>query len=338
MTYERIMKEITEDKVCRMELIYKLIGEIFEKEREEEEGYQEIQDRSVGRLMDAICKEDVKLVGSSDVIHNVSVECAINGYQDHACRILKKGLEITKNYKDIDLLADYLKYSIDSLEEDDEFAGICYQRLCGISKKFWSWRAFEFSVDYLLKLKEHSSSSEEEFQEKSLQLALEYRDRMKNSGKGDRAYNTLASVYLKGGERDKYIETLNEAYTYLKRVPLCALNLAEVEFENGEYDAAEIHISDCIKMNVAVDNSINMGYPYILSALCQMMLIYNGQRDKNDTDRTRYKETIKAIERNYDSAKRILGEHEKKVKNLKKQIEIFKKQFDMNNEEEQFDE
>ena len=276
------MKEIEEDKVCHMEHIHEFLSKRKGDDELVFEEYQGEDKKGIIEITRAICDDNVQIIGSVDTIHNVSVVYARDGYYECACSVLKKGLDINKYAKNKDLLADYLKYSTCSQQADFDLAEEYYKRLLSIDKKRWNWRAFSFSIDYLLSFLDSFDSDDEQILNECLQLAKEYKEKLGSSENGDKAYHALANVYFKDGNAAEGQKILRLAVEALKKAPMCALQLSEILFDNGMFDEAGKHIRRCISMNIDVDSSINMGYPYILSALCRIMSVYEKIEDIDD--------------------------------------------------------
>lgn len=329
MTIEKIMKEIEKNKVCYIEHVYQVLSQRMDESLEFEEE-QADEKRSVIELKESICNNEVQLIGPVETIHNVSVEYARYGCYDCACAVLKKGLDLNKYSKNVDLLADYLKYSTCSSQEDFDAAKNYYERLCSISRKRWNWRAYSFTIDYFLAFLNSLNIDEEEILNKCMQLATEYMEKLGRGENGDKAYHALANVYLMSGDDEKCQETLQNAISTLKKAPMCALQLAEMFFNNGMFNEAGKCVSQCISVNIDVDNS--MGYPYVLSALCRIMSAY--ERIEEVINSQEKEDIIKIIKKDYELAKSILGDNEKRVTNLKKQIIILEKQLNIKDEDE----
>lgn len=335
MTVSQLIDEISKNHICYVEEACNVLSLHIESTNDYED-YQEEADKHLNDLAKSICVDEVQLIGSADAIHNLSVEFARNGYFDYACAILKKGLMTDKFPQNIDLLADFIKYSTCSLPADSDLAEVYYQRLIRIDKKCWNWRAFSFSIDYLTSRLDQADEQADQILEECLKLASEYVKRKGKGRDGDRAYHALANVYLRQGDDKRCQSILQKALAQLKRAPICALQLSEIFFNSGLFEEADRCIRQCISMNINVDNSINIGYPYILSSLCRIMSAYKKSEQMANGQEKR--DILKLIERDYESAKTILGEKEQRVRNLKSQIDILKKQIDMNDGSELFDE
>ena len=317
---------IQQEKKCRFEKLYEFIIKIFDTS--DEEDFEDKQEKTLklGELIQECCKDDIGLIGDVGVLHNVSVELAKHDYYDFACNILEKGLSDKKYYLNIDLLADYLKYAIYSTYENLKKADKYYERLKMVEKGKWNWRAFDFSIDYLLALSEMEDVNRNSIFDEALELALIYKRLMKGTENEDKAYHTLAEVYLKRGERKKF-ETIIKEGIQLKNAPLCTLKWAEYLFDKGEYVEAKKYIIECCRMNTEIDSKINLGYPYILSALSRIMVLYNDFDENEDEQMNEVQDELNRIDHDYNSAKMVLGESEGRVKNLKVQIDILKNQL-----------
>lgn len=338
MTMEILINLIQEQKLCRYEQLYEVI--CFGRKNDEEESYESdlSYEKQMRELIENCCKEDVELLGNTEVLHNISVELAKQKYYYLACMLLEKTLKGKKCFTNIDLLADYLKYSTYSSESEIRQAEEYYGRLQKIEKKLWSWRAFDFSIDYLLARSDTTEFKEDDLME-ALKLALIYRAQMKNTPDEDKALNTLAEVYLRKGETKKYEQILKQGIL-LKKAPLCTLKWGEYLFKKGDYANAQENILKCCKANTGLESVINIGYPYVLLALARIMNLYAHQDSEQDHTKNDFGMELKLIETDYQTAKEALGESNEQIKNLKKQIDVLKKQLatDTNTAEADYDE
>lgn len=341
MKIEAMKDMICREKVCRIENVTENLDRYWrgglEEDDADEERVESDIDRQIIELAKAICADEVTLVGHASEIHNLAVGYARKNYYDLACAILKKGLSGKKNFYNIDLLADYLKYSVSSSDDDFEAADEYYHRLKKIDQTHWNWRAYDFCIDYLLSQLDYSGGCEEEWLKESMDLALQYKSRMENTEHEDKAYYALAEVYLKENQTKQYIDLLHEAMEKVGRAPMCAAKLSEYYFKLGDTTNAEKYILQCKHMNVDVEASVSMGYPYVLLALCHMMDTYKDLDGVKDNKR-QIKEKIDQIEHDYNCAKEALGEHETRVKNLRRQITLLKKQAAVDEDDEDYDE
>lgn len=324
MTIEKFMDEIRREGICRAELLHQALQENWSSGDIDEESFELNTSQKVLEVADMVLTADIRLTGDVDAIHNVAVMYARKNYYDIACRILQKAIGMKKYSYNVDLLAGYLKYSTCFSDDDQEEANIYFTRLMSINRKRWNWRAYEFSIDYLLEDLESSLDSYEEKMEEILKLAKEYRDKSKDKEYADRAYRELANVYIGDDNQTEGEMVLKEAVENLKKAPSCALQLADFYYKRGLYKEASFYIKQCILMNNDLEPSVNRGYPYILYALCMIREVYDKVEEKGTEDKEYNKKRIKEIEQKYKSAKLCLGEKEERVKNLKRQIDLLK--------------
>lgn len=324
MTIEKLMEEIRRDGMCRVELLHQSLQENWSADNVDEESFELNADQKAIEVADMVLADDVRLTGDVNAVHNAAVIYARKKYYDIACRILRKAIGMKKYSYNVDLLADYLKYSICFSDDDQEEADIYFTRLMSINRKRWNWRAYEFSIDYMLEVLESSPDSYEEKMEEILKLAKEYKDKSKDKEYADRAYRELANVYLGDGNQSEGEKILREAVENIKKVPSCALQLADFYYKRGLYKEASGYIKQCILMNNDLEPSVSMGYPYILYALCQIREVYDKVEEQGNDGKDFYKKQIKEIEQKYKSAKSCLGEREERIVSLKKQIDLLK--------------
>ena len=126
---------------CNMDELHQVVMDVF-TDAEADEGekitmFYKIADSSL---------QKEEFIGTSMDFHNFGVECARRNAEELACDYLERGLN--KYPTSVDLLADYIKYGMvcDRLDKCGEY----YSILMGISKNIWNWRAFRFSIDYLM--------------------------------------------------------------------------------------------------------------------------------------------------------------------------------------------
>lgn len=338
MTFNNAVETIKEDKVCRAELACKVLEKSTEMSEYSDDGEMGDGNREEQELAKIILDDEVQLRGNVNAIHNLSVEYAKRDYFDIACKILKKALQERRNSYNIDLLADYLKYSINSSDEEIEFAEECFDRLNGINKKFWNWRAFDFAIDYLISSADWSMDDFEDRLKEGHKLAEEYKKRFGETEDADKAYHSLANVYLKNGDDESCNRLLKEALGKVKKAPLCALQLADTCFKRGLYEEAKEYVRKCIIMNSGNELSVSLGYPYILSAECSIALAYLYMESGNDERKENLEKNLESIENDYASAKECLGRREQRVMLLRKQIDVLKKQINIGADTENYEE
>lgn len=321
MTIERLMDEIRQDRICRMELLHESIQRSLHSGSMDEEGDGADAEKKICDTAALLLEDDVRLTGDADAVHNATVEYARKNYYDIACRILRKALGMKKYAHNVDLLADYLKYSGSSSEDDQEQADAYYAVLMKINKKKWNWRTYEFSIDYLLAKLEWETDGFEAKMANILKLAEEYQEKYKNSEYADRACRELADVHMENGDAEGRERILKEAVETLRKAPSCAMQLADSCYKRGLYREAAGYIKQCILTNNELDSNINRGYPYILYALCLIQETY----EKTDADMGVVQKQLEEIEQYYDSAQRCMERRDGQLAKLRTQIDLLKK-------------
>ena len=97
-------------------------------------------------IFDEWDENHIEFEGSNAEFHNFVSTIVELGYYDRACEVLKEGINQYPN--DTDLLADYLAFGkmCNKITECDKY----YNILDSIPDKKKTWRAFSFSIDYLI--------------------------------------------------------------------------------------------------------------------------------------------------------------------------------------------
>lgn len=217
--------------------------------------------------------------GNADDFHNLAVAYAKANNYSYACDILERGLE---QFVDaVDLLADYLIYGIKCNRFDK--CMLYYEKLNNIPKQRWNWRAFDFSIDFLLVRLSRGIADVDEKLIEALSNAF-----IKHYPTEDRAYLSKATVYHSLGKNKQSIKVLEAAVgknSRAKRTPMCALRLAKHYFEEGEYEKALLLLAKAKNDNIEDQPSINRASLFIISCLCKyakFSISYDSQKELSD--------------------------------------------------------
>lgn len=251
------------------------------------------------------------------------------------CMYLEKGLQMRKMEGNIDLLADYIKYTDAADDNTLDKAQIYYEKLCRISRKRWNWRAYEFSIDYLLFSLDIDSEKREndaDIYKKIIKHANDYRKHFEEHPKRDRAYYTLANVYSSRNEHKKMLNLLTKALQNGRKMPLCAMKLAEYYFKIGNYIKTREYIELCKVMEIDMDQDMKFGYPYLISALCMMVDVYmelGTWKHRSDQEK---RDIISLITENYDAAIIAFGDKDPHIKEVKKQLDVLRTSLGIQNQ------
>lgn len=250
----------------------------------------------------------------ADDWHNFAVEVARSDLYDLSCDILECGLKHSKN---IDLLADFLQYGM-SCGRFDRCKEI-YKTLQKIPKIRWNWRAYSFSINYLLFLWD-SCETEKEINRISSDMLSLTEDFHKYLPNEEEAYKCEAEVkrtLLRFEEEEAALRNGIETITVS---PKCCLRLATLLINRGDFEEALALIQRC-KDTLQTQSSINEGYLFYLSGLCKIAIrkkASDGYSEKDIMDI--YKDFNISLKQNYRAdyrknirAKAIVLEEESKV-------------------------
>ncbi len=181
------------------------------------------------------------------------------------------------------MLADLISYRLKSGQ-----AEICektYKTLESISKDFWNWRAFSFTIDYQLGRIKQVASNEERGQIK--EIALDLSNLFVKKYKSDQAFYTKATVLrtfgLPNGKDGENEETVLETgIRVAKNAPKCALRLADILFDKGEFSEAIKVLRICCGGVFRPQPDISAGYAYLLLALSKSSELFEKVEDFGD--------------------------------------------------------
>lgn len=269
MNYETVMSNIKVSHVVTIAHVNEVVDRLLESYEEDEEQSWE----HINELMGIITVADIQTYnGSSDHYHNLAVSFARANQYGFACDVLRIGLRFYGESQD--LLADFLAYAAQCNRMDE--AEVYFQKLMAMDRKSWNWRAFDFSIDYLL-VKLLWSSDEKERQDiQSVndcidELLEEYQN---YHSMDEKAYLAQYVVSVSRNEKDAVKRLQGEIEKNEFPAPRCTLKLAENFFEMGRYEEAERYIERCKLLATTTDRFVEPGSIYTLSALCGMCRIY----------------------------------------------------------------
>lgn len=269
-------------------------------------------------LVDTIFQNN-NFIGDSNDYHNIAVVCAKQEDFDTACRFLDHGLQ--QYPYDVDLLADYLKYGMKCNKKDE--CEKAYQNLFA-RKQDWNWRAYKFSIDYLIELVSIDSIDRDE---SITSLIADFQTDLPDE---EDAY-LVEAEYLqsRNNRRDKGIQSERTFISILqfatsdespvKRTPKCDLKLADFYYTNGtNLERALELLERCKKDSVEIQRSVNRNYVFLLSALCKMSQYYD---NKNQCNQENAEALVRAVYQDFHVA--ALDIADSRVRDCKKLIESF---------------
>lgn len=242
-----------------------------DKEENDDDGFVFGDDEQPEREMDA------------DDYHNRAVDYAREHRFAKAVQICEEGL---RTYPDnVDLLADAIKYSAEN--GDKPRAQMHYEKLCAlVPRPRFNWRAFSFSLDYLmLDAEENESECRSLLEDYAKALPFE-----------EKHFVAAFEFETALGNYERSMEILLEAVSTLKNAAQCSLRLADMQLERGEFEEAIRTADYGIIASAQVQPSINISYLYLVRTLAADALLHQRKdeidRDEIDTLRETYKMLI----------------------------------------------
>ena len=149
-----------------------------------------------------------------------------------------------------------------------------YTKLEKINKRFWTWRAYQFSFDYWMERLPYAESDEElhtwegiiEELFDSFKQNFQY---LTDKSDCEKAYMMEFEYYNSKGDDKKALDALEEATKNAQtanKCAQCALKLADRYFETGDYGKSYTYAD--IAVSIKEDQaSISLGYAYYILAM-----------------------------------------------------------------------
>lgn len=257
------------------------------------------------------------LDGSSNEFHNACVDLARAAEYSISCQLLLIGIH--KFPTDTDLLADFLCYGM-RCKDLQELAPI-FSKLIAIDKSIWTWRAFSFSIDYLIKQYKSCQDTEEKAKytaqiESLLSEYKEYSQYFSDQSDREKCYNETYEYYMLIGKTEPALNALKDA---IKEIPgkcaQCALQLADYYFDAGKYEDV-IAPATVAAMVIEVQPAIDYSYLYFILGASRE---YKARKDGGSFT----EETIRPIYRAYFAALTYSSEKDNlRIENIKKRIRV----------------
>lgn len=224
--------------------------------------------------------------------HNRSAELAKLGKYSEAVETCIRGLE--KFPLNMDLLANIVKYSSDigDMETAELYFDILSNR---IPRKVWNWRAYTFTLDYLMK---DALGNEEKCRE----YIADYKKHLPYEEKASVAESELEE---KLGNHERSKEILEERVNERFNAPQCALKLLDMQFSRGEFEEALKTCNYFAIANCEAQPSTNQHYQAYIRCLVEEALLhkkhYNGE-SVSEREVSRIKDLYDSIMKNPEIA------------------------------------
>jgi tetratricopeptide (TPR) repeat protein len=225
-------------------------------------------------LVKVIVSGESKSSGTTNDYHKYAIIFARIDEYDLSCDILLCGLN--RYPKNVDLLAGYLIYAISSSNDAHyEKCGEIYRTLQSLRPQFWSWRAYDFSISYLLdKIDRGTGGEPGDIRSECLELAHEFQKRIPTD---ELAYVAESRIYFTFGEFDKQMSVLKKAMKknnmHIVRV---AITLAEIYIDHNKPMEALACIRRILTDFSDVNSRTTPTYAYVLSIISKTAQFTNG--------------------------------------------------------------
>ncbi len=221
-------------------------------------------------LRDVVLSGDIS--GTANEFHNFSVNFASRGDHESACEILQIGLK--QHPLSTDLLADFLQYGIKCGKSEN--AKQYYERLMQIPIERWTWRSFDFSIDYL-KAETALLSDHEEIEKKKEQMLFLADSFHRQMPYDEQPFLAKAEIFEFFGDAESFTSTLKTAITSIKIAPKCCLKYGDLMLERGEYEEVIAATRQGIIASAQEQESISTGYLFYISALAKDAIIHKNE-------------------------------------------------------------
>lgn len=221
------------------------------------------------------------IAGNGNEFHNATVRLTRYGFYDYAYALAKVGHN--RYPRNTDLLGDLLCYGLHCkpLDELQQW----YIKLDGINKRFWSWRAYQFSFDYWMERLPYAKNEEElhnwegiiENLFGSFKQNFQY---LNDKSDCEKAYMMEFEYYNSKGDEERALAALKAATEDSRTVnkcAQCALKLADRYFETGAYEESYKFANTAVSIKED-QASISLGYAYYILA---MSLEWKERKDRS---------------------------------------------------------
>lgn len=221
---------------------------------------------TIKEIMDYVQNNET-IGGTADSFHNAATNLAQAEAYSCAVAFLEVG---HKRYsKDTDILADLILYGSKCKRIEDVYS--YYVELDNIRRRFWTWRAFAFSCDFLMEYVQYTTTDEQEkaIEAEILNLLNNYKTAFPND---ERPYVAESEYYESKHDSERQVAALLEGMNKIVVCCQCALKYADYLFQKGEYEKV-IPIAEKA-VNIREDQpSISLGYTYYILAMSREVVV-----------------------------------------------------------------
>lgn len=263
------------------------------------------------------------IAGNATRFHNATVTLTRIGFFDYAYALAEVGHNRYRT--DTDLLGDLLCYGLQcrGLSELEKW----FNTLTRINKRFWTWRAYQFSFDYwMTRLPEAESDQQLTNWEGIIEsIIADFKQNfkfLKDQSDCEKAYVMEFDYLTSKGEDEQALTALVNATRDTRtknKCPQCALKLSDHYFELGNYEESLKYST--LAVSIKEDQpSISLGYTYYILAMSKEYV----ERQKGS-----HRKNIQDIYNAYDSAYLHLvdeSDRQRLISSVKKQIKVLERE------------
>lgn len=243
---------------------------------------------------------ELQFEGTADEFHNFVAELAAAGYYGPACCVLEDGID--QYSLNTDLLADYLIYGIKCGKQQkcEQY----YQQLDEINDRKKTWRAFDFSIDYLLFLisEENDEQKMAQIKQKALNMVSRFK---KTLPEEELAYLSEYQIYEATFDRAEGLRQLanflNNDERKAKVAPRCHLKYIDKMLEQGEYEQVILYANDGAAEAAQEQEGVDTGYFFYALALAKDALWLKTDKGKPNVDREEAETILRYYQTAYDT-------------------------------------
>lgn len=210
------------------------------------------------------------IAGNGTEFHNATVDLTHVGFYDYAYALAKVGHN--RYPHNTDLLGDLLCYGLHCRQLDE--LQQWYTKLEQINKRFWTWRAYQFSFDYWMERLPYATNDAElhmwegiiEDLFDSFKKNFQY---LTDKSDCEKAYMMEFAYYNSKGDDAHALNALEEATKNeqtANKCAQCALKLADRYFETGDYEKSYTYANKAVSIKED-QASISLGYTYYILAM-----------------------------------------------------------------------
>lgn len=233
--------------------------------------------------------------GMAEDYHDYAITFARYEYYTVSCDVLLSGLD--RYPVNVDLLADFLAYA--PVSSSDKHYLLCDEKykLLKTRRSLWKWRAYQFSIDYLLDKINRGVSDDAEVKKECLNLASEFQERFPEN---EMAYYVEARVFSVFNEKENEKNALKKAFNNENVLILrTGLYLTQLCQQERQPEQAILYMERVMKDMPNVNN-----YTVSLSSRTWLLMI----RSKIEKFMSSWKSTSKTGNDNKDIAKTLVKE------------------------------